>query len=406
MPTPPSSLNMDRHGSAARTGRAEIAESLADHASMTPAITGGDVDADIEDAYFSGDEAPGGDNPTPDQDIVDDIGKALGVEYQDNEELRASDKVAERDKNRWELDPASAEDYRDSDKDSRQELGIRNSELGIVTGIRNSGMLIHCDSVRCLVDRVHHQVDHFRHRSARRVDHERVRGRIQRRHGAGRDRAAIALGQQRRDVGDRAPARRCAPGRWRGGGRARRPTRRDKSSRRRRETPPCRCPAPPSRCRRRRRSPADVRPGSSARAAAAQPPPRRASISGVRIARVTSCRRSSRRRRRSRCAAGSRAAPPPLPRRAAMPSRERLPADGAVHRAAVDVPVAELVGDCPRHRAFAGAGRPVDGDDQLTHACRILEPAITVGTSRRPMPTVSSLIDPSRIACSSTASRR
>ena len=51
-------------------------------------VTGGDVDVDVEDAYFTGDEAPGGDNPTPDQDIVDDIGKALGVEYQDNEELK------------------------------------------------------------------------------------------------------------------------------------------------------------------------------------------------------------------------------------------------------------------------------------------------------------------------------
>jgi hypothetical protein len=107
---------MNRRGSAARTGRAEIAESLADHATMSPAITGGDVDANVENAYFSGDEAPGGDNPTPDQDIVDDIGKALGVEYQDNEELRASDKVAERDRKRWELDPASAEDYRERDK--------------------------------------------------------------------------------------------------------------------------------------------------------------------------------------------------------------------------------------------------------------------------------------------------
>jgi Family of unknown function (DUF6335) len=116
-PTPPSSLNLDRRGSAVRTGRAEIAESLADHATMTPDITGGDVDASVEDAYFTGDEAPGGDNPTPDQDIVDEIGKALGVEYEDNEELRASDKVADRDKNRWELDPASAEDYRTRDKE-------------------------------------------------------------------------------------------------------------------------------------------------------------------------------------------------------------------------------------------------------------------------------------------------
>ncbi len=44
--------------SAARTGRAEMAEARTDHANMTPAITGGDVDADVEDAYFSGDEAP------------------------------------------------------------------------------------------------------------------------------------------------------------------------------------------------------------------------------------------------------------------------------------------------------------------------------------------------------------
>jgi hypothetical protein len=106
---------MNRRGSAVRTGRAEMAEERADHANMTPSITGGDVDADVENAYFSGDEAPGGDNPTPDQDIVDDIGRALGVEYQDNEELRASDKVADRDKHRWELDPASSEDYRERD---------------------------------------------------------------------------------------------------------------------------------------------------------------------------------------------------------------------------------------------------------------------------------------------------
>jgi uncharacterized protein DUF6335 len=111
VPGPPSSLDMDRRGSAARTGRAELAEARQDHATMTPAITGGDVDANLEAAYFSGDEAPGGDNPTPDQDVVDEIGKALGVEYQDNEELKPGDKVGERDKHRWELDPASSEDY-------------------------------------------------------------------------------------------------------------------------------------------------------------------------------------------------------------------------------------------------------------------------------------------------------
>ena len=115
LPTPPSSLNMDRKGSAARTGRAELDQDRRDHQSMTPEIAGGDIDVDVEDAYFTGEEAPGGDNPTPDQDIVDDIGRALGVEYEDNEELKASDKVSQRDKHRWELDPASSEDYKDRD---------------------------------------------------------------------------------------------------------------------------------------------------------------------------------------------------------------------------------------------------------------------------------------------------
>ena len=113
VPTPPSSLDMKRRGSAARTGRAELEDSQRKHRTMSPDITAGDLDVDVEDAYFTGEETPGGDNPTPDQDIVDDIGKALGVEYQDNEELKAVDKLTERDRRRWELDPASSEDYRD-----------------------------------------------------------------------------------------------------------------------------------------------------------------------------------------------------------------------------------------------------------------------------------------------------
>jgi hypothetical protein len=115
VPTPPSSLNMDRKPSAARSGRRELREARLEHNEVSPEITAGDVDADWEDAYSVGDEAPGGDNPTPDQDRVDDIGKALGVQYEDNEELKASDKIAERDRKRWELDPASSDDYRDRD---------------------------------------------------------------------------------------------------------------------------------------------------------------------------------------------------------------------------------------------------------------------------------------------------
>jgi hypothetical protein len=116
VPTPPSSLDIDRRGpSAARSGREHLQQAREDHPETSPVLTGGDVDADWQDAYAAGDEAVGGDNPTPDQDRVDDIGKALGVEYQDNEELKAADKIAERDRHRWELDPASAEDYTDRD---------------------------------------------------------------------------------------------------------------------------------------------------------------------------------------------------------------------------------------------------------------------------------------------------
>jgi hypothetical protein len=111
----PSSLDLDRSASAARTGRRELRERFDKHTETSPQLTGGDVDADWESAYSVGDEAPGGDNPTPDQDIVDDIGRAVGVEYQDNEELKGADKVAKRDKHRWELDPASSEDYDDRD---------------------------------------------------------------------------------------------------------------------------------------------------------------------------------------------------------------------------------------------------------------------------------------------------
>ena len=115
VPTPPSSLDLDRTASAARSGRREMREAILEHNETSPELTGGDVDADWEDAYAVGDEAPGGDNPTPDPDRVEDIAKALGVEYQDNEELRGSDKISDRDRHRWELDPASSEDYRDRD---------------------------------------------------------------------------------------------------------------------------------------------------------------------------------------------------------------------------------------------------------------------------------------------------
>jgi len=106
VPGPPSSLDIDRLTTTARSGRAPLETGFA-----------GDVDADALDAATVGDEAPGGDNPTPDQDIVDEIGRAMGIEYQDNQELRGGGELEERDRRRWELDPASSEDFTDRTRD-------------------------------------------------------------------------------------------------------------------------------------------------------------------------------------------------------------------------------------------------------------------------------------------------
>jgi hypothetical protein len=56
----------------------------------------GDPNVDpLENAYV-GDEAPGGDMPTPDQDLIDDIGRAYGLAEEDDGELRSAAEILER----------------------------------------------------------------------------------------------------------------------------------------------------------------------------------------------------------------------------------------------------------------------------------------------------------------------
>ncbi len=102
----------EKHGHGERTGAREMQRSIENHHGYSRELNAGDPDVDVEDSNTVGEEAPGGGNPTPDQDIVDEIGQAVGLEYQDNEPLHTTDKVDERDRHRWELDPASSEDYR------------------------------------------------------------------------------------------------------------------------------------------------------------------------------------------------------------------------------------------------------------------------------------------------------
>jgi hypothetical protein len=80
-------------------------------------ITGGDVDAQFEGAQFSGDESAVSSMTTPEQNQVDETGLAMGVTYQDDEELKFGEKERSRDIKRWELDPASSDDYNERVRD-------------------------------------------------------------------------------------------------------------------------------------------------------------------------------------------------------------------------------------------------------------------------------------------------
>jgi len=91
-------------------GGQQLLRELREHHSRTPQLSGGDLDADWAGA---GDETVGGSAPTPDQDVVEQLGEAVGLIYEDDEPLHTSEKIDERDRNRWELDPASSDDYND-----------------------------------------------------------------------------------------------------------------------------------------------------------------------------------------------------------------------------------------------------------------------------------------------------
>ena len=109
-------MNFAVKASAAESGHQMYNQRAKEHTEGGSRLTGGDVDTDWNEAYSSGEETPGGDMSTPDQDVVEEIGRALGVEYEDAEELKGAEKIESRDRNRWEYDPASAEDYKDRNR--------------------------------------------------------------------------------------------------------------------------------------------------------------------------------------------------------------------------------------------------------------------------------------------------
>lgn len=77
----------------------------------SPTLTGGDIEANYEQANAEGDESVGGTAPTPAMDIVDNLGRAVGLEMDDANFLHTNDILEQRDGRRWELEPRSSEDY-------------------------------------------------------------------------------------------------------------------------------------------------------------------------------------------------------------------------------------------------------------------------------------------------------
>ena len=84
-----------------------LAQRLRNNTAASPRDAGGDLDAAWEDVNESGSETVAGDNPTPDQSLVEENASAIGVTYEDNEELEFIDKIERRDRDRFELEESS-----------------------------------------------------------------------------------------------------------------------------------------------------------------------------------------------------------------------------------------------------------------------------------------------------------
>lgn len=76
-------------------------------------ITGGDLDDDIYQAEVVGEEAVGGQTPTPDQNVTEELQKGMGIDAAEGSAVRTNARLEWRDQHRWQLDPESAEDYQE-----------------------------------------------------------------------------------------------------------------------------------------------------------------------------------------------------------------------------------------------------------------------------------------------------
>jgi hypothetical protein len=74
-------------------------------------LSGGDLDDDWYQAEVVGEEAVGGDNPTPDQNVTEGLLQSMGIASVDGRPVATVRNFSGRDQRRWELNPDSAEDH-------------------------------------------------------------------------------------------------------------------------------------------------------------------------------------------------------------------------------------------------------------------------------------------------------
>lgn len=98
-------------------GTDRLLDKMSNYNELSAEISGDDVDAAWHYADQAGEEGVGGSSPTPDQDIVDELGNALGIVYKDDEELNTEDKLNARDESRWELNPESQDEIESMEED-------------------------------------------------------------------------------------------------------------------------------------------------------------------------------------------------------------------------------------------------------------------------------------------------
>src|ERR1051326_2232199 len=107
VPEPESEEFMEQEISRAPKDPELLAHRLRNNTAASPRDAGGDLDADWEDVNESGSETVAGGNPPPGQSRVEKNASAMGVSYEDNEELEFLEKIEKRDRNRYELDENS-----------------------------------------------------------------------------------------------------------------------------------------------------------------------------------------------------------------------------------------------------------------------------------------------------------